>query len=355
MWVHDIETLRFVAVNDAALRLYGYGSEEFCQLTIPDLVPSELAPAVREQIAEIEAANPGISTHRRKDGTPIHIEISAREMPHAGRIARLVTALDVTARVQADAAARRLNAQLEQQLHERTTRFETAVSELESFSYSVSHDLRAPLRCIHGFARTLAEEHGAQLDAEGRRLLGVIRQETQHMGQLIDDILAFSRVGRQALDPSAINMTELAAGTFQDLMEALPDRALTLQSAALPPASGDRAMIRLVLTNLFANAIKFTGRQSAPKIEITGQEQDGQRLYCIRDNGVGFDPRYTHKLFNVFQRLHSQDEFEGTGVGLAIVQRIIHRHGGRVWAESELDRGAAFFFTLPATAAQPSP
>jgi light-regulated signal transduction histidine kinase (bacteriophytochrome) len=270
-----------------------------------------------------------------------------------GRAGRLVTACDATARLHAETATRRHNTQLEHALRERTAHFERAVAELEAFSYSVSHDLRAPLRCIHGFARTLFEEHAAQLDGEGRRLLGVIRQEAQHMSQLIDDILAFSRVGRQALAPAAIDMTELAEGTCQEFLEfaeRISSRPIALRIASLPPANGDRAMIRLVLTNLFANAVKFTGRHPAPKIEISGRQEDAQCLYSIRDNGVGFDSRYAHKLFNVFQRLHSQDEFEGTGVGLAIVQRIIQRHGGKVWAEGEVDRGAVFHFTLPATA-----
>ncbi|HYP17551.1 MAG TPA: ATP-binding protein, partial [Opitutus sp.] len=223
-----------------------------------------------------------------------------------------------------------------------------AMKELEAFSYSVSHDLRAPLRGIDGFARALLEDCGAQLDAEGHRLLGTIRNETRRMGQLIDDLLAFSRAGRQEIDPSLIDMTELARSAFLNIIEAAPPKVEpVLDLRLLPEASGDRALLRQVFANLLGNAVKFSSRQPAPRIEVTGTSDGTVNTYCIRDNGVGFDPRFAHKLFGVFQRLHRQEEFEGTGVGLALVQRIVQRHDGRVWAEGHPNAGAAFYFSLP--------
>jgi light-regulated signal transduction histidine kinase (bacteriophytochrome) len=242
---------------------------------------------------------------------------------------------------------RQLNAELERHVQERTAGLEAAIKELEAFSYSVSHDLRAPLRGIDGFARALQEECGATLDVEGRRLVATIRGETRRMGQLIDDLLAFSRVGRRQLDSAPVDMTELARSAFQNITESIPEPHPTLQLHPLPEAFGDRALLRQVFANLLGNAVKFSSRQAAPVIEVTGWSGTGGKTYCIKDNGVGFDPRFGHKLFGVFQRLHSQDEFEGTGVGLALVRRIVERHGGKTWGESKLHEGAQFYFTLP--------
>lgn len=241
-----------------------------------------------------------------------------------------------------------LNAQLEQRVRERTARLEAAMKELEAFSYSVSHDLRSPLRAIDGFARALAEDYGEKLSSEGLRLISTIRTETKRMGQLIDDLLAFSRVGRQQLDASFVDMADLAQSAFQNLVEAAPARAApTLEIQPLPPANGDRSMLRQVFANLLDNAFKFSAREPAPAIVVRGRSDAGMNIYSVQDNGVGFDPRFAHKLFGVFQRLHSQEEFDGTGVGLALVQRIVERHGGKVWAESKLGAGATFHFSLP--------
>src|ERR1041385_2040749 len=222
-------------------------------------------------------------------------------------------------------------------------------AELESFSYSVSHDLRAPLRAIHGFARILVEDHKAQLDPEAQRLLGVIDQNTRRMGQLIDDLLSFSRLGRQEISASRVNMEELARSVAEEVRRADPERAHPpdIRIAALPAAQGDRALLRQVMSNLLQNAAKFTRGRTQPVIEVGTQPDGEQNAYFVKDNGAGFDPRYMDKLFGVFQRLHPVEEFEGTGVGLAIVKRIVQRHGGRVWAEGQVDAGATFYFTLP--------
>ena len=238
---------------------------------------------------------------------------------------------------------------LEEQVARRTEALEGTNAELESFSYSVSHDLRAPLRAIHGFARILLDDHKAQLDPEAQRLLGVIDQNTRRMGQLIDDLLAFSRLGRKEIATAPVDMRELAQAVSEDARRAEPALrdSLDIRIDPLPRALGDRALLRQVMGNLVQNAVKFTRGKDGARIEVGSRPDGGQTMYYVKDNGAGFDPRYADKLFGVFQRLHRAEEFEGTGVGLAIVKRIVQRHGGRVWAEGKLDEGATFYFTLP--------
>ena len=236
--------------------------------------------------------------------------------------------------------------ELEIRVRERTSALEAANKELESFSYSVSHDLRAPLRAIDGFSRIVQEDYAAKLDTEGRRLLGVIRDNSRKMGQLIDDLLEYSRLGRKPLSSAEIDMQRLVEEVLGEL-PASGGRPPRLELGALPAARGDATLLKRVWTNLLANAVKFSSKRGQPVIEVSGQENGAQCVYCVKDNGAGFDMRYCDKLFNVFQRLHREDEFEGTGVGLAIVQRVISRHGGRVWAEGKVDEGAAFYVSLP--------
>ncbi|MFN2571375.1 MAG: ATP-binding protein [Gemmatimonadales bacterium] len=237
---------------------------------------------------------------------------------------------------------------LEAQVTQRTKALEGTNAELESFSYSVSHDLRAPLRAIHGFARILIEDHRDQLGAEAQRLLGVIDQNTKRMGQLIDDLLAFSRLGRQELGTGLVDMREVTHAVADDIQRGeLRNGGLDFRIAALPPAQGDRALLRQVVSNLLQNAAKFTRGCPHARIEVGWRDEPDEIVYFVKDNGAGFDPRYMDKLFGVFQRLHRAEDFEGTGVGLAIVKRIVQRHGGRVWAEAKPDEGATFYFTLP--------
>jgi len=233
-----------------------------------------------------------------------------------------------------------LNEKLEQRVQERT-------KELESFSYSVSHDLRAPLRAIAGFSKIIADDYKDKLDDEGRRLLEIVRTNAIRMGQLIDDILEFSRMGSREMGASPIDMELMVREVFDDLLDSFTGRDVRLEIKTLSPAQGDKVMIRQVIVNLLANAIKFTRLKAGAVIEVSSVEHDGECIYCIKDNGDGFDMRYVHKLFNVFERLHDRKEFEGTGIGLAIVKRIIERHGGCVWAESKAGEGATFGFTLP--------
>jgi len=221
-----------------------------------------------------------------------------------------------------------------------------AEQELESFSYSVSHDLRAPLRVIDGFSLALLEDHGPSLPAEGQDLLGRVRQQAQRMAQLIEGLLQFSRLGRKPLEVAPVDLAALAQTVAQELQQANPDRAVEIKVSGVPPAMGDRGLLRQVLRNLIGNAFKFTRRRPDARVEVGSREDIGERVYYVRDNGAGFDMRYASRLFGVFQRLHPADEFEGIGVGLALVQRIIHRHGGRVWGEGRVNEGATFSFTL---------
>lgn len=240
-----------------------------------------------------------------------------------------------------------LNVELEHRVEERTHKFQEANKELEAFSYSVSHDLRAPLRAIDGFSRILAEDYAGKLDDDGKRLLGVIRSNTQNMGRLIDDLLTFSRLSRKQLETSPVNMSELADDVFQQLKLGFADQKIQFKLAQLPDTTADPALIRQVFVNLLSNAAKYSRPRGEAVIEVNGRRQNGDYIYSVKDNGVGFDMTYSAKLFGVFQRLHSVEEFEGTGVGLAIVQRIVQRHGGRVWAEAKVNEGATFYFSLP--------
>ena len=257
------------------------------------------------------------------------------------------TNTDVETLKQTEEKVQRLNDELEQRVSERTAQLEAANQELEAFSYSVSHDLRAPLRGVDGYIRMLKEDCGGQLDAEGIRLLNVVSSEAKRMGHLIDDLLKFSRLGREQMKRSPVDMTALARDAFENLTRAAPESAPRFELKPLPLAQGDLGMLRQVFANLLGNAVKFTRNQAVPVIEVGVSEADGEIAYYVKDNGVGFDEKYGHKLFGVFQRLHSEEEFEGTGVGLALVQRVIQRHGGKVWAQGKPNEGAIFQFTVP--------
>ena len=235
-----------------------------------------------------------------------------------------------------------LNADLEL----RAAELAAANKELESFSYSVSHDLRAPLRAIDGFSRILEQDHSGTLDDQGRRLLGMVRDSTRRMGQLIEDLLRLSQWGRKPITFVKIGMTALAQEVFNELLANHEGNSPKCVLEALPDAWGDRSLVRQVWFNLLSNAIKYTGFRESPVIHVSGHGEGLENIYCVKDNGAGFDMRYYDKLFGAFQRLHSADEFPGTGVGLAIVRRIVVRHGGRVWAEGKLGEGASFCFAL---------
>lgn len=242
---------------------------------------------------------------------------------------------------------RSLNAELEDRVAARTAELEAANKELESFSYSVSHDLRAPLRAINGFANLLWEDHKDRLDEEAQRKISIIRGQADRMGALIDDLLTFSRLGRKSIDPVELDMKELATNTFERLYSGGGNGKAELRVGKLPTANADRNLLEQVWSNLLSNAVKFSSRKEHPVVEVGGIVEESENVYYVRDNGAGFDPRYQSKLFGVFQRLHDESEYPGTGVGLALVHRIITRHGGRVWADSRPGDGATFHFSLP--------
>ncbi|TBR25167.1 PAS domain-containing sensor histidine kinase [bacterium] len=265
----------------------------------------------------------------------------------SGEVAGVFAAArDVTAQKRAEAEVRQLTAELEERVKLRTAQLEAANKELEAFAYSVSHDLRAPLRAVDGFSQILMEDHAPKLDEECRRLLGVVRESALTMGMLIDDLLAFSRMSRQALLKGRVDMAEVVRGAWGPLAKEAERRHLKFDVGPLAACNGDSALLKQVWTNLLSNGLKFTRGRAEAAVEVGSSTKEGETVYWVKDNGAGFDMRYADKLFKVFQRLHRSADFEGTGIGLAIVARIVERHGGRVWAEGEPGRGATFRFTL---------
>jgi PAS domain S-box-containing protein len=345
----DAATLSFVRLNRAFERFLGYSRDESLGKNAHDLFSAEEAEFIdstdREALALgglVDIAEQQIHT----DSLGVRA-FHTMKMPigdHAGKPQFLLAiSVDITERKLAEHAIRELNSALEAKAEQLTA----INKDLESFSYSVSHDLRAPLRAIDGFALMIEEDYNERLDAEGRRYLAVIRDNSKRMGALIDDLLAFSRLGRLPIVPNEINVESLVREVVEEALNGHDEAPPRFEIGKLPPAQGDRVLLRQVWTNLISNAIKYSGKSSEPRIEVSGQQNASENLYSIRDNGVGFNMDYVDKLFGVFQRLHRADEFTGTGVGLAIVHRAVTRHGGRVWAEGNVNAGAVFSFTLP--------
>jgi PAS domain S-box-containing protein len=350
-WDRD---LRFMRLNQTLADANGVPIDEHIGRHVREVVPDlqdveQMISAWQQVIATGEpllgvevsgatAAWPGQTRYWLDNFFPVRV---------GGEIVGIgATVMDITARKRAEQEVSALNSELEQRVLERTTQLQAVNQELEAFAYSVSHDLRAPLRAVDGYARILLEDYAKKLDPEAVRVGEIVCNEAQRMGQLIDDLLAFSRLSRVQLQMRPIEMTPLVQTLFAQLhTESIQE--VTFICPPLPPAKGDPATIRQVWQNLLTNALKFTQKRPVAHIEIGADDTSHETIYWIRDNGAGFDMRYVDKLFGVFQRLHSARDFPGTGVGLAIVQRIVHRHGGRVWAEGAVDVGATFYFALP--------
>ncbi|MDP3760944.1 MAG: PAS domain S-box protein [Ramlibacter sp.] len=348
MWVYDVESLQFLTVNDAAVAHYGFSREEFLAMTIMDIRPAEDVGQVMDAIHQEDAVHSPVPwRHRLRDGRLIYVEVSSHTLDYGGRPARMVLAHDITQRRLAQQALEQVNETLERRVAERTRELALSNRELESFAYSVSHDLRAPLQVIDGFGRALLARHAQALDAQARHYLERIRDNTRQMSELIDDLLSLARVTRTELRAEPVNLAPKAVQTVERLRQRFPDREVAVEIDEDIHCSGDARLLAVVLENLIENAWKFTGRTPGARIRIGRKAgEGGETVIYVADNGAGFDMAYSAKLFHAFQRLHASSEFEGTGIGLATVHRIVTRHGGRVWAESHPGEGAVFQFTL---------
>lgn len=351
IYVHEIDTGKVIEVNHRAVEVTGYTKEELLNADPRDFITDHPDYTLEKALGYIQKAASGKQQlfewlGKKKDGTSNWFEVNLKKANITGQERILAFFREINDRKKAQLEIQKLNEGLEQKVTERTAQLETVNKELEAFSYSVSHDLRAPLRIIDGYTEIIVSDYGSKLDEEGNRLVGVVTSNVRRMGQLIDDLLNLSRQGRKELNFRLINMAELVKSVIAEQDIAKTSQSI-IQIGKLEPAYCDSSLIRQVWINLISNAIKYSGGKDNPGIEIDSVKSGNEIIYSIKDNGVGFDMQYADKLFGVFQRLHKTTEFEGTGVGLALVHRIITRHGGRVWAEAAVDKGATFYFSLP--------
>jgi PAS domain S-box-containing protein len=340
---------RYLDVNDAWAKMYERARDDVLGRTVFELniwVDLERRAALFAKLQERGAVSDFEMELRTKSGRIVQVSWSGVTMVIGGESCLLGSALDITERKQAQDTLRTLNTELEQRVRERTAELEAANKELEAFSYSVSHDLRTPLRAMDGFSMALLEDCAGKLDETAQDHLRRIRAGSQRMAELIDDLLNLSQMGRAEMRCESVNLTVMAEEIGAEFQRLQPERHVKFVVAPALVVHADERMLRVVVNNLLGNAWKFTSRQEQALIDVGAWDQDGQRVFFVRDNGAGFDMAYASRLFGAFQRLHSTHEFEGTGIGLALVQRIIHRHGGRVWAEGAVGQGATIYFTL---------
>lgn len=350
---------KFIYVNPVSLRIFGYTEQEFIgkhylELFLPDFrnkarqfYATQFFSGQYSSYLEFPAID--------KEGKQFWLGQNVQPLMEDGQIIGFqAVARDITKQKLAEEARRRseedvrkLNAELEMRVSERTVQLENANKELEAFSYSVSHDLRSPLLTINGFSQFLSSHLGDKLDAEGTRILGIIRSNIQTMQNLIAGLLMLSQTSKKELQNAAVDMTNLVHETYREITTHEVQKKITFSVGPVPEAWGDRTLLRQVWSNLLSNAIKFTLEKSVRTIEVGGYSDGNRNIYFVKDSGAGFDMDNAKKLFGVFQRLHTNEEFEGTGVGLSIVRRVVHRHNGQVWAEGVTGEGATFYFSLP--------
>jgi PAS domain S-box-containing protein len=342
---------RITMVNQQAEQIFGYNSQEIIGHHISRLIPEsgqDIYENIPEQLPEkaLVLKKEMLGIRKNRERFPVDISLSLLQ---TGTNKTVIGSFrDITEKKRVEAELQNLTNNLEVTVQLRTAQLEAINNELDSFSYSVSHDLRAPLRAIDGYTKILLEEYGPKVDDQGKLMMETVRRNARRMGQLIDDLLAFSHLGKQSLVTTAVNMKQMVFGIVDELKDQQPER-VEFVLHELPAASGDNNMLKQAVSNLVENAVKYSSKKENPRIEIGSYAENGSQVYYVRDNGAGFDMLYADKLFGVFQRLHSTKEFEGTGVGLAIVQRIIQRHGGQVWADAREGEGAVFYFSLPKT------
>jgi PAS domain S-box-containing protein len=336
MWVCHRQSQRFLAVNHAALRLYGYGREEFLDRSLRQLAADDTGVESTATGDEISSGR-----HLRKDGSVIDVELIWHPCEFQGEQAYLAVV-----REREGCRDFEREAVLEHQVTQRATQLEAAQRELETFCYSVSHDLRAPLRHIDGFSRAVLDDYGEGLDQQGREYLVRISQAAGKMAKLLDALGLLARVARAELDRQSVNLSVAAQVVSLELKHASQERKVEFKIEEGVTAVADPRLVRQLVEILIGNAWKFTSKTPEAVIEFGTKEIEGEKVYFVKDNGAGFDMSYAEKLFSIFHRLHRADEFEGSGVGLAVAQRIIGRHGGRIWAEAAPNEGATFYFTL---------